>query len=229
MSVTPAFWLSQLCWLEQGGTFAVANVRGGGEYGETWHRAAVCERKQTSIDDLVSGARWLIEQGYTCPERLALMGMSNGGLLAAACLVQHPELYAAIVCQSPLTDMLRYHRFTVGGHLVTEYGNAEADYEQFRALFAYSPLHNVRAGEAYPATLITTAENDLRAVPAHAMKFAAALQAANASPHPILLCIEPDGGHGVGRPARQSIDALSKILVFLLQALRMTGPLAHTC
>ncbi len=219
MSVTPAFWLSQLCWLEQGGIFAVANVRGGGEYGEAWHRAAVCERKQTSIDDLVSCARWLIEQGYTCPERLALMGMSNGGLLAAACLVQHPELLAAVVCQSPLTDMLRYHRFTVGAHLVAEYGNAEADYEQFRALFAYSPLHNVRAGEAYPATLLTTAENDLRAVPAHAMKFAAALQAANAGPHPVLLCIEQDGGHGVGRSARQRIDAVSKILVFLLQAL----------
>jgi len=219
MSVTPSFWLSQLCWLEQGGVFAVANVRGGGEYGEAWHRAAVCERKQTSIDDLVSGATWLIEHGYTCPQRLALMGMSNGGLLAAACLVQHPELFGAVMCQSPLTDMLRYHRFTVGAHLVAEYGNAEADYEQFRALFAYSPLHNVRAGEAYPATLITTAENDLRAVPAHAMKFAAALQAANASPHPILLCIEHDGGHGVGRSARQRIDAVSKILVFLLRAL----------
>ena len=218
MSVTPAFWLSQLYWLEQGGIFAVANVRGGGEYGEEWHRAAVCERKQTSIDDLISGARWLTEQGYTCPERLALMGMSSGGLLAAACLVQHPELFGAIVCQGPLTDMLRYHRFTVGGHLVAEYGNAEADYEQFRALLALSPLHNVRAGEAYPATLITTAENDLRAVPAHAMKFAAALQAANAGPHPILLCIDPDGGHGVGRSARQRIDAVSKILVFLLQA-----------
>ncbi len=182
MSVTPAFWLSQLCWLEQGGIFAVANIRGGGEYGEAWHRAAVCERKQTSVDDLISGARWLIEQGYTCPKRLALMGMSNGGLLAAACLVQHPELFGAIVCQNPLTDMLRYHRFTVGAHLVAEYGNAEADYEQFRALLAFSPLHNVRAGEAYPATLLTTAENDLRAVPAHAMKFSAALQAANAGP-----------------------------------------------
>ncbi|HLZ59608.1 MAG TPA: prolyl oligopeptidase family serine peptidase [Ktedonosporobacter sp.] len=219
MSVTPSFWLSQLCWLEQGGIFAVANIRGGGEYGKEWHRAAVCERKQTSIDDLLSGASFLTEHGYTCPERLALMGMSNGGLLAAACLVQHPELFGAMVCQSPLADMLRYHRFTVGAHLVAEYGNAEADYEQFCALLAFSPLHNVRAGEAYPQTLITTAENDLRAVPAHAMKFAAALQAANAGPHPILLCIEPDGGHGVGRSARQRIDALSKILIFLLQAL----------
>jgi prolyl oligopeptidase len=219
VSVTPAFWLSQLCWLEQGGIFAVANIRGGGEYGEAWHRAAVCERKQTSIDDLVSGAQWLIEHGYTCPERLALMGTSNGGLLAAACLVQHPELFGAIVCQSPLTDMLRYHRFTIGNHLVAEYGNAEADAEQFRALLAFSPLHNVRAGEVYPATLITTAENDLRVVPAHAMKFAAALQAANAGPHPILLCIDRDGGHGIGRSTRQRIDALSKILVFLLQAL----------
>jgi prolyl oligopeptidase len=219
MSVTPAFWLSQLCWLEQGGMFAVANIRGGGEYGEEWHRAAVCERKQTSVDDLVSGAKWLTEQGYTCPQRLALMGISNGGLLAAACLVQYPELFGAFVCQSPLTDMLRYHRFTVGRHLVAEYGNADADAEQFRALLAFSPLHNVRTGEAYPATLITTAENDLRAVPAHAMKFAAALQAANASPHPILLRIEQDGGHGVGRSARQRIDAVSKMLVFLLQAL----------
>ena len=219
MSVTPAFWLSQLCWLEQGGIFAVANIRGGGEYGEEWHRAAVCERKQTSVDDLVSGASFLIEQGYTCPLRLALMGMSNGGLLAAACLVQHPELFGAVVCQSPVTDMLRYHRFTVGAHLVAEYGNAEADPEQFRALLALSPLHNVRAGAAYPATLITTAENDLRAVPAHAMKFAAALQEANADPNPILLCIDQDGGHGVGRPAQQRIDALSKILAFLLQAL----------
>jgi prolyl oligopeptidase len=152
MSVTPAFWLSQLCWLEQGGIFAVANIRGGGEYGEVWHRAAVCERKQTSVDDLVSGATFLIEQGYTCPARLALMGMSNGGLLAAACLVQYPELFGAVVCQGPLTDMLRYHHFTVGRHLVAEYGNAEADPEQFRALLALSPLHNVRSGVAYPCT-----------------------------------------------------------------------------
>lgn len=219
MRVTPAFWLSQLCWLEQGGIFAVANIRGGGEYGEEWHHAAVCERKQTSVDDLISGARWLIEQGYTCPKRLALMGMSNGGLLAAACLVQHPELFGAVVCQNPLTDMLRYHRFTVGAHLVAEYGNAEADDEQFRTLLAFSPLHNVRAGEAYPATLLTTAENDLRAVPSHAMKFTAALQEANAGPHPILLSIEHEGGHGVGKTTQQRIDAVSKILAFLLQTL----------
>ena len=219
MSVTPAFWLSQLCWLEQGGIFAVANIRGGGEYGEEWHRAAVCERKQTSVDDLVCGAQWLIAQGYTCPQRLALLGMSNGGLLAAVCLVQHPELFGAVVCRGPLTDMLRYQRFTVGAHLVAEYGNAGADSEQFRALLALSPLHNVRAGGLYPATLITTTENDLRAVPAHAMKFAAALQAANAGPHPILLCIEQEGGHSVGMPVQQRIDALSKVLAFLLHAL----------
>lgn len=219
MSVTPAFWLSQLCWLEQGGIFAIANIRGGGEYGEEWHRAAVCERKQTSVDDLLLGARWLIEQDYTCPQRLALMGMSNGGLLVAACLVQHPELFGAVVCQGPITDMLRYHRFTVGAHLVAEFGNAEADPEQFRALLALSPLHNVRAGVSYPATLITTAENDLRAVPAHAMKFTAALQAANAGPQPVLLCIDQDGGHGVGRSTRQRIDAISRILAFLHHAL----------
>lgn len=219
ISVTPSFWLSQLCWLERGGIFAVANIRGGGEYGEEWHRAAVRERKQTSVDDLIAGARWLIENGYTSPEHLGMMGMSNGGLLVATCLVQHPELFGAIVCQSPLTDMLRYHRFTVGRHLVAEYGNAEVNDEQFHTLLAYSPLHNVRAGIAYPATLITTAENDLRAVPAHAMKFAVALQAANISPHPVLLDIEHDGGHGVGRSVQQRIDALSKILVFLLQSL----------
>jgi prolyl oligopeptidase len=219
MSVTPTFWLSQLCWLEQGGIFAIANIRGGGEYGEAWHQAAVCECKQTSVDDLISGAQWLIENGYTCPKHLALMGMSNGGLLVAACLVQHPELFGAIVCQCPLTDMLRYHHFTIGRHLVAEYGNAEADEEQFRTLFAFSPLHNVHVGEVYPATLLTTAENDLRAVPAHAMKFAAALQAANAGPHPVLLCIDHDGGHGVGSSVRQRIDGVSKILVFLLQAL----------
>lgn len=219
MSVTPAFWLSQLCWLERGGIFAVANIRGGGEYGEEWHRAAVCESKQTSINDLVSGAQWLIEQSYTCPQHLAVMGMSNGGLLAAACLVQQPDLFGAVVCQGPLTDMLRYQRFTVGAHLVAEYGNAEVDAEQFRALLALSPLHNVRAGEAYPATLITTAENDLRAVPAHAMKFAAALQAASAGLHPILLCIDQDGGHSVGKPTSQRLDALSRILVFLLHTL----------
>jgi prolyl oligopeptidase len=219
MSVTPTFWLSQLYWLEQGGIFAVANIRGGGEYGETWHQAAVCERKQTSVDDLISGAQWLIEHGYTCPKHLALMGMSNGGLLAAACLVQHPELFGAIVCQCPLTDMLRYHHFTIGRHLVAEYGNAEADEEQFRTLFAFSPLHNVHVGEVYPATLLTTTENDLRAVPAHAMKFAAALHAANAGPHPVLLCIDHDGGHSLGSSVRQRMDAVSKILVFLLQAL----------
>jgi len=126
--------------------------------------------------------------------------------------------------QNPLTDMLRYHLFTSGAYLVAEYGNAEADDGQFRALLAFSPLHNVHAGETYPATLITTAENDLRAIPAHAMKFAAALQAANASHHPILLCIEQEGGHGVGMSVKQRLDAISKILAFLLQALEDLHP-----
>ncbi len=222
LSTPPLFWLSMVPWLEAGGIFAVANIRGGGEYGADWHRAAVRERKQTSFDDFAASATWLIEQGYTNPGRIGILGASNGGLLVAACLVQHPELFGAAVSQVPITDMLRYHRFTVGQHLTAEFGSAEASAEEFAWLRAYSPLHNVRPGVAYPATLVTTAEYDDRALPLHAMKFVAALQAADPGGALHLLWMAPRAGHCIGRPASQLIEEMTDTLAFLFQALEVS-------
>jgi prolyl oligopeptidase len=215
VSLTPFFAAAPLAWLEQGGIFAVANLRGGGEYGEAWHRAGMLERKQQVFDDFIAAAEWLIRERYTSADKLAIMGRSNGGLLVAACLLQRPELFAAAVCGVPVTDMLRYHKFTAGRYWIPEYGNAETNPEHFRFLYAYSPLHRVKAGVAYPPTLITTAEADDRVVPSHALKFAAALQAASAGHHPILLRVEAKAGHGLGKPTAKVIDEQSDIYAFL--------------
>jgi prolyl oligopeptidase len=222
MQVSPAFWLSLVPWLEAGGVFAVANIRGGGEYGVAWHQAAVRERKQTSFDDFVDAAEWLLAQRYTRPARLALMGASNGGLLVATCLAQRPELFGAVICQVPVADMLRYHRFNAGQYWTAEFGNAEHDLEAFRVLRGYSPLHNVREGVAYPATLVTTAENDDRALPLHPMKLAAALQHADPRGKPHLLRVERCAGHGLGKPAWQAIEEYADILAFLFDALGLS-------
>jgi prolyl oligopeptidase len=215
VSRTPFFAVSALLWIEQGGIFAVANLRGGSEYGEAWHRAGMLQHKQRVFDDFIAAAEWLIRERYTCVEKLAIMGRSNGGLLVAACLLQRPELFGAAVCGVPVTDMLRYHRFTAGRFWVAEYGNAETNPEHFRFLYAYSPLHNVRGGMVYPPTLITTADTDDRVVPSHALKFAAALQAAQSGHHPILLRIEADAGHGMGKPTAKLIAEQTDIHAFL--------------
>ena len=204
-TLTPSFSVPNLLWLELGGVLALANLRGGGEYGEAWHRAAMKTRKQTTFDDFIAAAEWLIASGYTSPERLAIGGRSNGGLLVGAVLTQRPDLFGAALPGVGVLDMLRFHRFTIGWAWVGEYGSAD-DPNQFRALHAYSPLHNVRAGTRYPPTLIYTSDHDDRVVPGHSFKFAAALQAAQAGPAPVLIRIDVRAGHGGGKPVSKRIE-----------------------
>ncbi len=221
ISLTPTFAIGTLVWLENGGVYAVANLRGGGEYGEDWHQAGVLARKQNVFDDFIAAGEWLIANKYTNNRRLAINGGSNGGLLVATCEVQRPDLYGAVVCQVPVIDMLRYHKFTVGRYWVSDYGNAEASAEDFKFLYAYSPLHNVRDGVVYPPTLILAADTDDRVVPSHAKKFAATLQAANSGDNPILLRIEMKAGHGLGKPTVKVIEERSDILGFLFSVFEM--------
>jgi prolyl oligopeptidase len=215
ISLTPLFSVSRLAWLEQGGVYAQASLRGGTEYGETWHQAGMLGNKQNVFDDFIAAAEWLIDQGYTSPAKLAIEGRSNGGLLVAACLLQRPDLYGAVHCGVPVIDMLRYHKFTAGRYWTSEYGNGETDPDHFRFLMAYSPLHNVRPGVSYPPTLITTAETDDRVVPMHAEKFAATLQAADSGRHPLLLRVEVRAGHGLGKPTGKLIAEAADVYTFL--------------
>ncbi|HEX2184600.1 MAG TPA: prolyl oligopeptidase family serine peptidase [Chloroflexota bacterium] len=228
ISLTPSFAVQRLIWLEQGGVLAVANLRGGSEYGEAWHQAGILERKQNVFDDFIAGAEWLIAQGYTSRERLAIQGGSNGGLLVAACVTQRPDLFGAVLCQVPVADMLRYHRFTVGRYWTTDFGNAEADPEHFKFLYAYSPVHNARPGTVYPPILITSADTDDRVVSAHAKKLAAGLQAAQAGEAPILLRVETKAGHGAGKPTAKVIEEQADLYAFLFQVLRIpyTAPVS---
>ncbi len=221
ISLTPSFAVSRLVWLENGGVYAIANLRGGGEYGEDWHQAGILARKQNVFDDFHAAAEWLIDQKYTSSSRLAIMGGSNGGLLVAACEVQRPDLYGAVICAVPVIDMLRYHKFTFGRYWVSDYGNAEADPEHFDFLYAYSPLHNIKEGVAYPPTLIATADTDDRVVPLHAKKFAATLQAAHTGDNPILLRIETKAGHGAGKPTAKQIEEQSDFYAFLFKTLNI--------
>jgi len=211
---TPAFGRSLPMWLEHGGVYAVANLRGGGEYGESWHRAGMLGNKQNVFDDFIAAAEWLIENRYTNPKRLAIYGGSNGGLLVGAALTQRPDLFQAVVCAVPLLDMLRYHHFRIAKLWVPEYGSAD-DAHQFPWLYAYSPYHRVRDGVSYPAVLLTTAESDSRVDPMHALKMAARLQAASDSDRPVLLRVESKAGHGAGKPLSKTIDEQSDIWCFL--------------
>ncbi len=221
ISLTPSFQAWRLLWLEQGGVYAVANLRGGSEYGEEWHRAGTLERKQNVFDDFIAAAEWLIANKYTNRSKLAINGGSNGGLLVAACMTQRPDLFGAVICQVPVIDMLRYHKFTVGRYWLSDYGNAEANPEHFKFLYAYSPLHNVKKGVTYPPTLVTTADTDDRVVPAHAKKFVATLQANDSGKNPILLRVETKAGHGGGKPTSKRIEELSDIYTFLFETFGM--------
>ena len=223
VNLTPFFAASTLLWLEQGGIFAVANLRGGNEYGEAWHQAGMLSNKQRVFDDFIAAAEWLIREHYTSADMLAIMGRSNGGLLAAACMLQRPDLYGAVVCGVPVTDMLRYHRFTSGRFWVPEYGNPETNPEHFRVLYAYSPLHNVQRGVMYPPLLITTGDTDDRVVPSHALKFAATLQAADTGTQPILLRVDTQAGHGLGKPIAKLIAEQGDIYAFLCDIFQMTS------
>jgi prolyl oligopeptidase len=214
ISLTPTFSASRIAFLEQGGVLAVANLRGGGENGEDWHRAGMLGSKQNAFDDFIAAAEWLVARRYTSPGRLAAMGGSNGGLLVGAALTQRADLFAAVVCQVPLLDMVRYHRFLIARLWVPEYGSAD-DPEQFRWLYAYSPYHRVRDGESYPAVLLATAESDTRVDALHARKMAARLQAASASGRPVLLRLEPKAGHGAGKPRGKVVDELTDTWSFV--------------
>jgi prolyl oligopeptidase len=193
-TMKPEFQPDVMAWLQLGGVHALANIRGGGEYGEEWHRAGMLERKQSSFDDFIAAAEYLIANGVTSPEKLAIYGHSNGGLLVGAVMTERPELFAAAVANAGHYDMLRYHRFTVGSGWIPEYGSPDMP-DAFRYLRAYSPLHNVRAGTCYPATLLLAADHDDRVVPSHAYKFTAALQAAQACGRPILLRVSRQASH----------------------------------
>jgi prolyl oligopeptidase len=218
VSQTPVFSVSRLAWLERGGVLAVANLRGGGEYGREWHEAGTLDRKQNVFDDFVACAGKLIEDGVTRPERLAIQGGSNGGLLVAACLTQRPELFGAAHVAVGVLDMLRYHLFTIGSRWASDYGRAD-DPGHFPFLRAYSPLHNLSHGQCYPSTLITTGDHDDRVVPAHSFKFAAAMQEAQGCEAPVLLRVETRAGHGMGKPTESIIAEQSDIWAFLLREL----------
>jgi prolyl oligopeptidase len=218
ISMTPAFSRSLLLWLEHGGVVAVPNIRGGGEYGESWHQAGILANKQNSFDDFIGAAEWLIRERYTRPERLAAAGGSNGGLLMGAALTQRPELFRAVLIQVPLLDMLRYHRFLIARLWIPEYGSAD-DVEQFRWLRAYSPYHHVRSGVAYPAVLLATAESDTRVDPMHARKMAARLQAATSGKRPVLLRLEARAGHGAGKPLSKVLEELTDSWTFVFSEL----------
>jgi prolyl oligopeptidase len=217
---TPMFFRNVLLWLENGGVYALPNLRGGGEYGEEWHRAGMLDRKQNVFDDFISAAEYLVDEGYTDPSRLAISGGSNGGLLVGAAVTQRPDFFRAVVCQVPLLDMLRYHQFLIARLWIAEYGSAENP-DQFPFIHAYSPYHRVREGEKYPAVLFTTAESDTRVEPLHARKMAALLQSVNASEHPILLRVETKAGHGVGKPIVKVIEESTDVWTFLFWQLSM--------
>jgi prolyl oligopeptidase len=220
ISLTPAFDPANYVLLERGGIFAVANLRGGGEYGETWHEAGMFERKQNVFDDFIAAAEWLVATGYTQPAKLAIEGGSNGGLLVAAAMLQRPELFGAVICRVPVLDMLRYHQFTVGRFWISEYGCADEP-DQFPYLYAYSPYHGIRERAAYPPILITTADTDDRVAPAMARKFAARLQSclASGSGGPALIRIETRAGHGAGKPVSKMIEEDADIFAFLFEHL----------
>ncbi len=217
VSVLPSFSVSRLAWLERGGILAVANLRGGGEYGETWHQAGTKARKQNVFDDFIACAEHLIDSGVTSSNKLAIQGGSNGGLLVGAALTQRPDLFAAALPAVGVMDMLRFHKFTIGWAWVSDYGSADNP-EDFAVLYAYSPLHNLREA-AYPATLITTADHDDRVVPAHSFKFAATLQEHQRGDAPVLIRIQTDAGHGAGKPTAMVIDEQADIWAFLLHVL----------
>jgi prolyl oligopeptidase len=215
--VNPTFSAARIALLERGFVYASANLRGGGEYGEAWHRQGMKLEKQTVFDDFIAAAEWLIERKYTSPARLAIMGGSNGGLLVGAVMNQRPELFGAAVPQVGVMDMLRFHKFTIGWNWVADYGSSD-DPEEFAVLYAYSPLHNIRPGVKYPATLITTADHDDRVVPAHSFKYAATLQALASPESRALIRIETQSGHGASSLTKQ-LETTADIYAFLMHNL----------
>ncbi len=218
VSLPPSFSPANLVWMEMGGVYALPNLRGGGEYGEAWHQAGTKLNKQNVFDDFITAAEWLIENKYTASGKLAISGGSNGGLLVGACMAQRPELYAAALPAVGVMDMLRFHKFTIGWAWCSDYGSAD-NADEFEALYAYSPLHNLKPGTSYPATMVTTADHDDRVVPAHSFKFAAALQAAHEGDNPVLIRIETKAGHGAGKPTAKVIEEAADKWAFVRAAI----------
>jgi prolyl oligopeptidase len=223
-SMSPTFSPSIQSWLEMGGIYAVANLRGGGEYGEEWHRAGTRLKKQNVFDDFIAAAQYLIRENYTRPQRLAILGRSNGGLLVAAALVQRPDLFGAALPAVGVLDMLRYHTASANARQwSSDYGLSE-DPAEFDVLRAYSPVHNVKPGICYPPTLVTTAESDDRVVPWHSYKFTAALQREQACGNPVLIRVETRAGHGAGKPVWMQIEDIANQFGFVANALGMPAP-----
>jgi Serine proteases of the peptidase family S9A len=223
ISMQPSFSISRLTWMNMGGVYAVANLRGGGEYGEAWHEGGIKLHKQNVFDDFIAAAEYLTKNGYTKPAKLAIQGASNGGLLIGAVENQRPDLFGATLPAVGVMDMLRFNKFTAGRYWVDDYGSSE-NADEFKALYAYSPYHNVKPGTKYPATLITTADTDDRVVPGHSFKFAAAIQEAQAGPAPVLIRIETRAGHGGGKPTAKQIEETTDQLAFLVKNLAMKLP-----
>lgn len=216
ISLTPAFSVANALWVEMGGIYVVANLRGGGEYGKVWHKAGTQLQKQNVFDDFIAAAEFLIEKNYTSPKKLAISGRSNGGLLVGAAMTQRPELFAVALPGVGVLDMLRYHTFTAGAGWAYDYGTAEDNEAMFKYLLNYSPVHNVKADVDYPATMITTADHDDRVVPAHSFKFAAELQEKNPSGRPMLIRIDVNAGHGAGKPVAMTIQEYADMMAFTL-------------
>jgi prolyl oligopeptidase len=222
VSMTPGFSPANLAWMEMGGVYVVANLRGGGEYGEAWHEAGTKLKKQNVFDDFIGAAEWLVNNKVTSPSKLAIGGGSNGGLLVGAAMTQRPELFGAAIPMVGVMDMLRFHKFTIGWAWTSDYGSSENP-DEFKALVKYSPLHNLKPGTCYPATMITTADHDDRVVPAHSFKFAATAQAAQAGGNPVIIRIDTKAGHGAGKPTSKQIEEVADRWGFLSKALKMNG------
>ena len=222
ISLTPGFSISRMQWMEMGGVFAMPNLRGGGEYGQEWHKAGTKTNKQNVFDDFIAAAEYLIDENYTSPGNLGIQGGSNGGLLVGACMTQRPDLYGACLPAVGVMDMLRFHQFTAGRFWVDDYGSAENSKPEFEALHAYSPYHNIQDETKYPPTMVTTADTDDRVVPGHSFKFAARLQAAQAGDNPTLIRIETKAGHGAGKPTSKIIEEAADQWAFLAKHLGMT-------
>jgi len=201
-----------------GGVYALANIRGGGEYGKEWHDGGRLKNKQNCFDDFIAAGEWLVANKYTRPDKLAIGGASNGGTLVGACMTQRPDLFGACLPDVGVMDMLRFHKFTIGWAWTSDYGSPD-DPEMFKVLYSYSPLHNLKPGTEYPATLLTTADHDDRVVPSHSFKFAAALQAAHTGDNPVLIRIETRAGHGGGKPTAKLIEEIADSWAFLVRTL----------
>ncbi len=223
ISLTPRFSVPDLVWLELGGVYAQPNLRGGGEYGEAWHEAGTKLHKQNVFDDFIAAGEWLIDNGWTSSEKLAIGGRSNGGLLVGAAMTQRPDLFRAVLAGVGVMDMLRFHKFTIGWAWVSDYGSAD-DPEQFKALYDYSPYHNIKDGTEYPATLVYTADHDDRVVPSHSYKFAARLQAAHDGAEPVMIRIDTKAGHGAGKPTAKQIEEWADLWGFLVDQLGIELP-----